>query len=182
MTIGGDLTFAGGNTELADNILVHDGIGTVTNLGVLRLATPETIFGNFDENESGVLEFALAGDASGRYGSLNVTKVATLSGELALDPVEGIHLANGDTFDLMTFGADPGSFSGVSLGVVACSGGLSDVWNCHQAGFNLDISLTAGGLDVTVSSIPEPSTWALLATGFLGLVALGPKARKHASA
>jgi hypothetical protein len=77
--------------------------------------------------------------------------VATLDGELALSPVDGFHLANDDSFDLITFGADPGSFTDVSLGGVTCAGGLSHVWNCGAAGFNLDVSLTAGGLDLMVA-------------------------------
>jgi hypothetical protein len=72
----------------------------------------------------------------------------------------------------MTFGDDPGSFTGVSLGGVACTGGFSDVWLC-PAGFKLDVGLTASGLDVTVGSIPEPATWVMLAAGFLGLAGFG---------
>jgi mucin-19 len=69
ITIGGDLTFARGGTDLADDITVHDGAGTVTNEGVLRLATPETIIGSFDQREGGALDFVLAGDVLGEYGA-----------------------------------------------------------------------------------------------------------------
>jgi fibronectin-binding autotransporter adhesin len=182
ITTGGDLAFAGGNTDLADNITVQEGRGTVTNLGVLRLATPETIFGNFDESGSSVLDFALTGDVVGEYGALTVTRAATLDGELALTPLDDFHLAAGDTFNLMTFGEDPGSFTGVSLGGVACSATLSSVWDCGGAGFNLNISLTASGLDATVLGVPEPSTWTMLGLGFLGLGGLGLKGRRKTAA
>ena len=41
--------FAGGNTALGDDISVDGGAGTVTNMGTLQLATPETITGNFTQ-------------------------------------------------------------------------------------------------------------------------------------
>ena len=37
----GSLTFSGGNTDLADDIVVDGGSGTVTDMGALELATPE---------------------------------------------------------------------------------------------------------------------------------------------
>jgi hypothetical protein len=180
ITIGGGGLVFRGNTDLADKTVVDDGTGTVTNEGVLRFATPETIFGDFDQSESGVLDFELAGDSYGQYGALTVTKGATLNGELALDLIDGFRLAAGDAFDLMTFGADPGNFSGISVNGVACSGGLPDIWSC-SVGFNLDVTLGPSGLDITVASIPEPSTWVMLATGFLGLAGLGLCSRRKVS-
>ena len=176
--VGGDLVF-GGNTDLADNINVNDGRGTVTNEGVLQLAMPETITGNFEQTSSGVLDLLLGGDLSGEYGALNVTGGVTLDGELALATIDGFHLAGGDTFDLMTYSPDGGSFSGASLGGVACSATLTAVWDCG-GGFNLDLVIGASGVQATILGIPEPQTWALMATGLLGLASLGLLRRRRA--
>jgi PEP-CTERM motif len=175
----GDLAFAGGATDLADNIVVQDG-GKVTNDGVLRLAAPQTIAGGFSQGGSGVLDLEIAGDRFGQYGALTVAGLATLGGELALDPINGFRLGAGDSFDLLSFGADFGSFTGVSVGGVPCSGGLSDVWAC-PVGFSLDISLGPGGLDVTTAAIPEPSVWTLMLLGFAGLGCAGWRRRGGAT-
>jgi hypothetical protein len=169
MTINGDLKFTGGNTDLGDNILIDDGTGTVSNIGVLRLRGQQTIFGNFDQNEGGALDFALAGDAPGEYGALTVTRNATLFGELALDLANGFTLAAGDRFDLMTFGSESGDFGGVSVNGASCSAGFADTWLCAGPGLYFDVTIGAGGLTVTTTAIPEPSTWAMTLAGFAGL-------------
>ena len=38
---------------------------------------------------------------------------------------------------------------------------------------HLNLVIGASGVDATILSIPEPSTWAMPATGFLGLAGLG---------
>jgi hypothetical protein len=69
ITIGnGNLTFASGKTALGDDISVDGGDGTVTNMGALRLAAPQTIAGNFTQSVAGVLGLDFAGDLSGEYG------------------------------------------------------------------------------------------------------------------
>ena len=75
ITIGnGNLTFAGGNTALGEDISVNGGKGTVTNRGTLRIAAPESIAGNFTQSAAGVLGLDFAGDLSGQYGALSVSK------------------------------------------------------------------------------------------------------------
>ena len=112
ITIGnGNLTFAGGNTALGEDISVNGGNGTVTNKGRLRLAAPETIAGNFTQTAAGVLGLDFAGDVFGQYGALSVTKLTTLDGGLSIDLTGGFTLAKGDRFDILGFGSLAGPAS-----------------------------------------------------------------------
>ncbi|MBV8443987.1 MAG: PEP-CTERM sorting domain-containing protein, partial [Hyphomicrobiales bacterium] len=193
ITIGdGDLTFAGGRTELADNITVDAGTGTVTNEGVLRLATLQTITGNFTQTAAGVLGLDFAGDGFGEYGALSVTQLTTLDGRLAIDLTGGFALASGETFNILTFAGLTGDFASLRLDGAACSSSVADMWTCG-GGVTLNEVIDATSLDLVVANgsaafarasftVPEPSTWALLATGFLTLGWLGLRGRRRALA
>ena len=182
ITIGkGDLTFAGGNTALGDDISVNGGLGTVKNMGTLRLAAPETIAGNFTQTAAGVLGLDFAGDLGGQYGALSVSKLTTLAGGLSIDLTHGFTLTKGDSFDILAFGSLAGpDFDALALDGAACSSRVMDVWTCG-GGVRLREVISATSLDLFVargsavfgpagsSPIPEPATWAMLALGFLGL-------------
>jgi hypothetical protein len=186
ITIGaGNLTFAGGNTALADNIEVYGGSGTVFNDDPLMVAAPETITGNFDQSSNGVLELDFAGDVPGEYGALTVTQLATLSGDLAIELTGGFTLTTGETFNVLTYGDLAGDFTGVSIDGVPCTASANS-WTCSD-GVVVTISDPPGSLDFYVEhgqvlSTPEPSTWAMLLSGFLGLGALALRRRKSAGA
>jgi len=194
ITIGnGNLTFAAGNTALGDDIAVNDGKGTVFNNDPLMIAAPLTITGNFTQTAAGALDLDFAGVASGEYGALTIGSLATLDGALGIDLIGSFTLAKGDSFDILNFSGHTGNFDQLALDGAACSmAGGPDSWSCG-GGVRLRevIDGTSLGLFVAqapavfgpaaISSIPEPSTWAMMLLGFLGLGGVGLKGRRKVS-
>ena len=92
----------------------------MTNKGRLRIATTQSISGEFAQTGIGVLDFKAEGDGSGLYGSLMVSGEATLAGRLGLELTHHFTPAVGDSFNLLDYDARSGDFSGFSVDGVAC--------------------------------------------------------------
>jgi hypothetical protein len=162
ITIGnGNLTFAGGNTALGDNIVVNGGTGTVYNNDPLMVAMPITITGSFDESGTGKLDLLLS---SAGFGSLDVSGHGTFDGTLVLDFIDGFAPKEGETFDVID---DP---DGATIDLAATDIlGLERGFEYSTSFADGEFTVTALNNGVSASQVPEPGPVGLLGAGLLAL-------------
>ena len=174
-TLGGTGTIAGNVTNAGGAIKPGDAPGVMK------------ILGNLDETIPSDLAIELGGTTPGTgYSQLIVDGSASLLGKLDLSLANSFSLMTGQTFDIV--GAGDGltnGLSSLSLDGAACSAEGGDTYKCWGGGSFFDIFnlstldpgiLVAGGLSpedlalgVTVTPVPEPSTWVMMLAGFAGL-------------
>ncbi len=183
--LGGTGT-VGGNVANAGGAIAPGGVSKPGDApGVL------TITGNLTDTQPSELDILLGTQSS----QLVVDGTASLLGNLDVDLVDGFSLSSGETFDIAgTGGGLTNDLTSLSLDGVAC-GADGGGFKCNGGAF-FDIfswsivpGTTIGGLNpedlmlsVTVTQVPEPSTWAMMLAGFAGLGFLSYRASRKTPA
>lgn len=118
---------------------------------------------------SNTLEIELAGLALGEFDRLEILEDLDIDGELEVTLIDGFELGLNQQFEILDVtGTTTGQFNGLS------EGDLVD----NFGGIDLFISYTAGdGNDISLYTVPEPTSLALLSLGALGLLSR----RRHAA-
>ncbi|MGB8543007.1 MAG: hypothetical protein WCD49_15360 [Candidatus Acidiferrales bacterium] len=121
-TVAGAATLSGALDLTGGTINPGDGI---KKIGVLNIS------GSYAESGAGVLNIDLDGaTADIKYDVLNVSGAATLGGTLDVDTLTGFTLAAGDSFDILNYASETGTFT--TLNLPTLTGG--DTWNVNYAG------------------------------------------------
>src|ERR1700683_786372 len=121
-TVAGAATLTGALDLTGGTINPGDGL---KKIGVLNVS------GTYTESGAGILNIDLDGTtADTKYDVLNVSGAATLGGTLDVDTLTGFTLAAGDSFDILNYASESGTFT--TLNLPTLTGG--DTWNVNYAG------------------------------------------------
>ena len=140
---GGALT---GNLSLAGAVLSPgDGANKVGEL---------TVSGAYSQTSTSFLDIDLGGTSSGTFDVLNINGSASLHGTLNVDALTGFTPTVGETFDILNYSSETGSFS-----TVACTFSNGDGCSVTYNGTDAVLTITApGGVSLaskrTVSASP----------------------------
>jgi hypothetical protein len=146
-TVNGTLTAASGGVNVSGGSVF--GIGTITgNIdltgGLLSAGSASkkagelTLKGTYTQSAAGAFDVDLGGTTAGtQYDVLNISGAATLGGMLNVDLISGFKPTVGETFDIMDYTSETGTFTALNLPKL--TGG--DTWS---------ISYNATGVVLTV--------------------------------
>jgi hypothetical protein len=152
LTTESGLNISNGATLKGTGTLISD----ITNAGIIAPGnSPGTLNINGSLTNSNTLEFEIAGLSS--HDNINVSGAFSAAGTIVVKLLDGYTPADGDIFNLMTFGS------------FADSGYVFDFF---QAGLPGDLRWDTANFASTgsISVVPEPGTLMLLGTAGLGLL------------
>jgi hypothetical protein len=158
--VDGDLTFTDGTIALNADVSVDGGAGLFTNEATLALGDSQTVTGNFTQTSAATLRTILSGSST--YGALTILGAATFAGGLDLD-LSAFSLAEGQTFDLLEFASRTGEFTGLSVDGAALASLGANQWAYDS--LIIQETWTDTSMSLSISAVPEPSTYAMALAG-----------------
>jgi hypothetical protein len=161
--VDGDLTFTDGTIALNADVSVDGGAGLFTNEATLALGDSQTVTGNFTQTSAATLRTILSGSST--YGALTILGAATFAGGLDLD-LSAFSLAEGQTFDLLEFASRTGEFTGLSVDGAALASLGANQWAYDS--LIIQETWTDTSMSLSISAVPEPSTYAMALAGLAG--------------
>jgi hypothetical protein len=151
--------------------------GVVENQGTMRPGDSPgtfTINGSYLQDAQGTLDILLGGTGAGQFGQLIVNGNAVLDGTLDVELFGGFDPEAGEIFEILS-GNISGAFAKVLFPTL--SDGLFFKLDQEKNGVFLDVlSGTGGGGGGT--SMPEPGSLMLLASGLAGLLGIRARSRR----
>ena len=151
---------------------------TLANTGAGANYTVSFDFGTFASNGLQQLRVEVRDGTDFTAGPLLMN-----SGSATINPTSGGAIADNSTSLLVTddsgaFGGGPGQFNSVAFTFTALSGSTTLVFR-DTGGVTDATDLILDNVSVTAAAVPEPSTWAMIGSGVLTLLAAQRARRRH---
>lgn len=165
------------------------GNGTI-NIGTGKLVTATgnvapgfgagtlNVTGDFTLASTAAMALEIGGMTAGTFDVVNTTGAFTYGGSLTVTSLGGFDLTQQSTYGLFTAGSFAGDFTGtVTVNGVALTDN-SGIWTGADTNANYTFTDSTGVLEVV--AVPEPSTWAMILSGF-GLLSFWQRNRRKAA-